>query len=651
MIPLSSLSRSFLRSTLAAALPLALLLALPAAAENETEAAGESPAGHAAPAPALRLEVPLPSRPFDILPVSQIEKGQKGYGVSVFSGSEPERFEVEVIGVWRNATPELSYVLARLSGQDLERSGILQGMSGSPVFIDDKLVGAVSFSFPFGLDPIAGITPIAVMRTLAGAEGGLGQPLEGSDQALDIRQAALAPSAPDLVPSFEEMVERSFDSSWLERHLNLLSPAASSEARRPALMWTAAGFGERARGLLAGPLGQLAPASGLPPLTGGSGSSLGGLVEDPELQPGDAVALALVRGDLSLAAHGTVTDRVGDSIVAFGHPVYSLGPVRLPMTESEVIAPISSANSSFKLSNAGRLLGVFDQDRESGAHGVLGVEPVMVPLSVRLRGVVDRDYRMELANSPLFKPTLIATTAFGALGSGSFASGYQGLDVEATFHLAGREPLQVAQSFDGNQAASNTVVYLLTFAAFLELNELEPTSIERVDITITQAPGPRGETLLSTRAEKTEMRPGETARIWLETQPFRGPKERRLLEVPLPEDLEDGRYYLMIGDGTSMDAARIAVEKRQATTFDQQLAGFREFHSRKELHVLGLAPAKGRAVAGETLPDLPPSVRSVYGDAGAPLHLRIVDEQIQQAERPIEGIHRVDLQIRRRADG
>ncbi|MEO1369637.1 MAG: hypothetical protein AAFX50_20855, partial [Acidobacteriota bacterium] len=404
----------------------------------------------------------------------------------------------------------------------------MQGMSGSPVFVDGKLIGAVSFSFTFGLDPIAGITPIGSMRSLAEAGGGL----RDSDVARASTGAGAIPFPAGLVPSFADLraaaaggagapaADRAAVPALLEKHLRLLSAPTPLDGARPALSWTAAGFGGMTRELLGTRLGPLVPLAGGGAAAGaGSGGSALGtaqLADASDLGPGDAVALVLVQGDLSLAAHGTVTDRVGDSIVAFGHPVYSLGPVRLPMARSDVITTIPSRSSSFKLSNAGELIGVFDQDREPGAHGVLGAAPDLVPVTVQLSGLADRSYRLELADSSIFKPTLTAVSMLGALTSGSYSTGFLGLDLEARLQIDGHDDLLLAQSFDGSQASMNAVVYLLTVAAFLELNEERPTSITGMDLKLHQAADPRLTTLLGARAAKERVTPGEKVPVWID---------------------------------------------------------------------------------------------------------------------------------------
>ncbi|MEM1183032.1 MAG: SpoIVB peptidase S55 domain-containing protein [Acidobacteriota bacterium] len=668
-------SKSRPSATSAALLTLfGLLLSIPAVADDVSGSADPATLGVPEMPDSIGLDrelaallpgVDVGQLPLETLAPHLLERGQKGYGISVFAGQERERFDVEVIGLWQGASPEITHILTRLSGKGLERSGVMQGMSGSPVFIDGKLIGAVAFSFSFGLDPIAGITPIDSMRALATAAGGLGIGSTerenrvangpGNPTLARVAQGAQRRLPRDLVPSFDDLRSAAVGSiepagqglesvpHLLERHLGLLVGPQGPEGARSALSWTAGGFAGASRELLGARLGALAPLAGGGMSAGGSKS--GELADASDLGPGDAVALVLVQGDLSLAAHGTITDRVGDSIVAFGHPVYSLGPIRLPMARSDVITTIPSRSSSFKLSNAGPLIGVFDQDREPGAHGVIGAQPGLVPMRVELRGLSERNYELELADSSMFKPTLTAVGVLGALNSGSYSTGFLGLDLEARLSLDGYDDLVLAQSFDGSQSSMNAVVYLLTIAAFLELNEENPTPITGMEVNLHQYAKPRLTKLLGARAPKTRVVPGEKVPVWIDLQPQRGERTRVQIDVEIPDNAPLGRYWAMIGDGTSMDAARLLIEKRTPENFEQQLEAMRAFHSRKQLHVIGLTASNGRSHAGDVLPDLPPSMRAVYAGEGESLQLRIVDDQETAWQDPLEGIFRVDFVV------
>ncbi len=565
----------------------------------------------------------------ETFPAEEVSRGQKGYGLSVFAGTEPERFEVEVLGVLHHSTPELSYILARLSGQDLERSGVAAGMSGSPVYIDGRLAGAVAFSYLFGLDAIAGITPIGAMRRLSELPA-----------AMPARPTA---APPGLEIDFGDLLDRDFAGDLLSRQIDRWR-ASSLSGARSAVQWTASGFGGAATALLTRAFGDLTPAGS----TGG-----GGVATAAELAPGSAVAAVLVRGDLNLAGHGTVTDRQGDEILAFGHPMFSLGPVNLPLAPSEVVTVIANAANSFKVSNAGEVIGAFDQDRQAGVRGRLGLSAPTTPLRVSLRGLTEREYRMEVANLPQLRPILLAISALGALDSGSYAAGFQGIDLDATIALEGHGDLRLRQSFAGDQAGIGSIIYLLGFAAYLEFNPLSEVEIESVDVELTQVERPHSATLVAAHPERTRVEPGQRVPVTLELQAFRGERYRHRLEVEVPAAAPDGRYVVLVGDGTSMDAVRLQVERRQPASFDQALALLRSFHSRRELVAIGLLSAPGLAVAGEALPNLPGSVRSIFAAGGiapgAPLGLDVAHEQVEVLDRPIDGVARIDLEVRRRA--
>ncbi|MEE8525430.1 MAG: SpoIVB peptidase S55 domain-containing protein [Thermoanaerobaculia bacterium] len=587
---------------------------------------------------------------------SELMRGQKGYGLSVFSGTEPERFEVEVLGVMRNSRPEMSYILARLTGQDLERSGVAAGMSGSPVYIDGRLAGAVAFSWLFGLDAIAGITPIDAMRRLSDLP-------EAELPQASPRSFGAAAQASGLKVSFEDLVKREFSADQLESELQRLAWAPPGAAgATTALHWTASGFGAAAFGLLERAFGGLTgsglPGSGLPaagapaPATAAAGMLAGGQSEaGGDLVPGSAVAALMVQGDLSLAGHGTVTDRHGDEILAFGHPMFALGPVDLPLASSEVVTVISSAFNSFKLSNAGAVIGAFDQDRQAGVRGRLGRTASTTPLRVELDGLAQHEYHMRVANIPQMRPLLIAISALGALDSGSYSGGSQGLDLVAEFDLPDYEKLIVRQSFDGDQAGMQSILYLLNFALYLENTTLAQVEIAAVDVELDQVDRPRSATLVAAHPERRRVEPGATVPVTLELQPFRGERYREKFEVEIPEHAADGRYVVILGDGTSMDAVRLAVERPAPQTIEQVLSFLGSLHSRRQLQAFGLVSGNGLALAGEALPDLPSSVRSVFNAAATavrvPLTLTIVHEQLTSLERPIDGVARIDFQVER----
>ncbi len=613
-----------------------------------------------------------------VMPVDQIVRGQTGYGISVFQGSERERFEVEVIGVMHNQTAELSYVLARLSGHDLETSGVAAGMSGSPVYIDDKLVGAVAFSWNFSRGAIAGITPIEGMRKLGTAYSDLdagASPSSTSPRATSSRAEsgptndALAPSHPmprslvprNLVPSLESLITRELDLDLLDRALERLRPA-SSDGTQPAMLWQASGFSDTAAARLRQAVGTLSTNGSLSPWSQGAGRSKASQTsaasadvtsaEAPgmgALQGGDAIAMPLITGDLGLAAHGTITEVDGDRLVAFGHSVFGLGPTRVPMARSEVLTVISSLSSSFKLSNAGPIIGAFNQDREAGAQGIIGLDAPMIPLTVGLRGLEQRDYTMQLADLPSLFPTLVSIAVFGALNAGSYSAGDMGVDLGARIRLTGHDDLVLDQSFDSDNAAGEALVYLLGVVAYLVGNDLEAARIEGLDVTIEQSPRPRVASILSAHTSRTSVAPGDEVTVTLTLQPFRDAITRHQVPVTIPKNTPDGRYIVFIGDAVSVDGALQTVAPRTARTFEQALDIIGSYHNDRELAVLGLVGGAGLSVDGTLMPGLPGSMRSLIADSGRPrtsLSLVVSDHTILPAPTPLTGVARIDFQVR-----
>ncbi|HUF78153.1 MAG TPA: SpoIVB peptidase S55 domain-containing protein, partial [Thermoanaerobaculia bacterium] len=573
--------------------------------------------------------VPEPGLRVPTLPIEQVERGQTGHGLTVFSGTEPERFEVEVIGVLRNPDPRASYVLARLSGHGLDQSGVISGMSGSPVFIDDRLVGAVAFAWPFAKEAIAGITPIDAMRSIAELPSGL------------LREPLPMVGGPRV--EIADLLSGQLPEDYLEETMAALAPRSHGAAAgaAAAIGWMTSGFGEGALSVLARSLGMAAA---------------GGRTDGPlaELRPGAPVAAVLVDGDLQLAATGTVTERTGSEVLAFGHSFLGLGPLSLPMASSEVLTVLPSNYSSFKISNLGPVVGAFEQDSQAGVRGRIGAVAPMIPYTLRIQGLRDQEFRMRLAALPQLVPALIAASTIGGLDSATFSNGPQGIDLEATFRLGGGwGELPVRQSFDGPNAANEAAGHLVAYSAFLTGTALARVEITGLDVTLTQSASPRTVALVGGHAEQTVVRPGDRVRLNLELKNYQGESFRRAVEVSVREDLPAGPLILLVGDGESADAARLALQPTEPKSFAQALALLRTFHSKRELLVLQVFGGSGVSVAGSALPRLPGSIRSIWQAAGAsgtakPLAVAVEEVAVESLGFPAEGIVRIDLEVRRR---
>ena len=571
----------------------------------------------------MGAETPTPSLAAagELFPLDSVRAGLTGYGLSVFQGAIPERFEVEVLGVWRNTQPSTSFILARLKGRGLESSGVIAGMSGSPVYVDGRLLGAVSFSWLFANEAVAGITPIEQMRHLSVGESSTSSSSTGHRfrEPRDLISGSL---------TWEEILEPlgSLEGTGLDSAIS-------------GVQWSTVGFGSATRESLKVALDSLSPA--------GQAAAAG----DSELVAGSSVSGVLVDGDLRLAATGTVTERRGNEILAFGHPFLGVGPLSLPMATSEVVTVISSQMNSFKIANLGAVVGAFEMDRAAGIRGRVGAEAPMIPVSVRIAGLVDRQFALRVADLPLLTPTLVAISTLGSLEAASQTNGSQGLDLEARFDMAEWGELEIRQSFDGELASQEAAFYLFAFTDFFLNNRFARVNLDSVDIELEQHAEPRTARLVGAHVSQTLVRPGDRIELVVDLQAYRGDTFRATLALDVPTGLPEGRYSLLVGDGVSVDIARLEVEKTAPQTFPQALRFLRSFHSSRELVALGVFRGEGLSVGGEVLPQLPASVRSLWSAApstsATPLRLAVAQESVIELDQPLEGIVRVDLEVQR----
>ena len=288
-------------------------------------------------------------------PLKDLRQGMHATGRTVFAGDKVEDFQVEILGVLENSGPKQSIILGRLSGGPLEKTGVMQGMSGSPVYIDGKLVGAVAMAFPFSKEPIAGIRPIEEMVTEQ--PGGDGK-----------ARAGFSLSGDNLMAQFPKRDSRgSFDSKLDSKLIDIATPVSFS-------------------GFSAGTLEHFAPqlrSLGLEPRQGVSGgASTAAKPASGPLQPGSMISVQLASGDLSIGADGTVTHIDGNRIYAFGHRFLSVGSTELPFARASVITLLANLSSSFKISSSGEWLGAITSDHNTAVAGELGRRPRMVPLSI-----------------------------------------------------------------------------------------------------------------------------------------------------------------------------------------------------------------------------------------------------------------------------
>jgi hypothetical protein len=293
-------------------------------------------------------------------------------------------------------------------------------------------------------------------------------------------------------------------------------------------------------------------------------------------------------------------------------------------------------------------VGAFDQDRGPGVRGRIGLDAPMVPLTVT---VGERVFHMRLADVPPLLPQMLAVSELGSLDAAGHSAGSQSLTLEARFDLKGHPDLRIVPDFDGASAGIESALYLLSLGSFLTQNRLEDVGLEGISVKVEVREGEQSALLLGAHADHALVRPGDTVALDLDLQAFRGAALRHSVSVTVPPDLANGRYSLLVGDGPSVDVARLGFENASPENFAQVLEILGALHSRRDLVVLGFSAAKGLEVSGQAMPRLPGSMRAVWGAAGSwsvvPLRVAVAQQEVERMNVPIVGAVRVDLEVRR----
>ncbi|MFY9553514.1 MAG: SpoIVB peptidase S55 domain-containing protein [Blastocatellia bacterium] len=550
----------------------------------------------------------------NLMPLDQVHPGMKGHGMSVFQGSKPERFEVEILGTLEGVpNPKQSIVIARLSGPLVDRTGVFAGMSGSPVYIDGKLVGAVAYAFPFAKEPIAGITPIKYM--------------------IDIfEQGQKEEQRSSQVVSFKTLIGQSastsFDSLPALPLAQLGARAAGNAALTPyvgqtivpiATPVTFSGISQNVVDSFAGDLRRI----GIQPIAGvGGGSSLGPMVRanDNTLTAGSSVSAQLVRGDFTIEAAGTVTYRDGDRIYAFGHPFLSSGATSWPMAESSIVTVVPNLNNSFKLSAAGNLVGSINQDRATGIYGQLGDQPRMVPVRVTVHTSRNKTetYSFEIVSDPFLTPLLTRITMFSAITATERQIGNQTLKLKGTIAIDGQPDILLDNSFASpNGVALFTVNAVAQPLAVLLNSGFNALDLRGIDVDVTSTDSRSSGSLNRVWIDKTEVRRGESIEMQAFARNDNGSEFVERIPLMIPADSPIGPLVITVGDGASLNQADRAQPSAEFSPRDlgQLVRAINKLKRNNRLYVRVMRAGTGAIVNNEEMPVLPPSMLATLGSS------------------------------------
>ena len=554
------------------------------------------------------------------MPVDEIRRGMTGVGLTVFEGSRRDEFGVEILGVLRNVLgPRRDIVVARLSGGPLADTGVVQGMSGSPVYIDGRLIGAVSYALgSFAKEPIAGITPIDEMVA------------SDANRNPATRLARIPPQFPMTAGGLEALVsertERPAPFALHSADVQTLGLAQQSLGNAGAMLRPIAtpvvlgGFAPQIQDLWIAALG----AGGF------SAAGVGGQAAQPvageALQPGDAVGAALVQGDLMMAATGTVTMVEDDRVYAFGHPFYNLGPIRFPMTRAAVTTVLPSLALSSKIAAIGEVVGTLDQDRATGIFGTLGRGPRMVPVRIDLDapGQNQRQtFRFEIVEDRLFTPLLTYSGVLSTFLSWTRQLGASTYSVSSTTRVDGHDDVAFEDVYSGNIAliaAAGAVANPLT--ALLN-NDIAAVDVEGIEISIAAAEEPRTAVLERVWLDTARVRPGGTVRLHVLARGYRGADLIETVDIDIPSNVS-GAVQLQVSDAAALNASErlLGQPARTPRTVAQLIELLNTTRRGNRLYVKLMRSQPGAVVKGATMPALPASVLAVLESdrSGSGLH-------------------------------
>jgi hypothetical protein len=555
---------------------------------------------------------PLAAAAGDILPLDEVRPGMKGVGRTVFEGTRIEEFSVEIIGVLDNIGPKQSLILARLQGGPLANTGVIAGMSGSPVFVGGKLIGAVAYGFPFSKETIAGITPIGEMIELTRTDADLPRAASARFPRPSAGLAAPLDRAAMIAAMRRPMQSISLHGAALRE--GSLPAAMAGNALRPlALPLMFSGFDaatfDWARDVFSG--------LGFAPVMGGAGA--GRLPEPlPDLAPGGPIGVSLVEGDLDLSVTGTITHIDKDRVYAFGHPFYNLGPTQFPMKKAYVYSVFPSMYQSWKISVPGEPVGTIEQDRTTAIAGRLGKTPRMIPVEVRLgtsRGQ-ERTFSFRMVEDELFSPVLAFVSLASVLQANERNYGTSTIRVDARLTLSDGREIRVDDLFTQEQPALQASALVAAPLAYLMSNGFERVRVERLDVDASSLETIQTAQIQRAWIERTgPIRPGTVVPLRVLLRTYRGEIKSETVPIPIPANAPAGSYSVLVADGVAL----AQIEQREMRQvfeprdLDQLIRAINGLRRASHLYVRLLRPDEGAIVAGEYFQSLPPSVLSVLG--------------------------------------
>ncbi|KXK00932.1 MAG: SpoIVB peptidase S55 [Acidobacteria bacterium OLB17] len=540
----------------------------------------------------------------ETMPLSEVRAGMKGTARTVFSGSKPEEFGVEILGIVPNGIgPRQDLIVGKLSGANADRTLVFAGMSGSPVYVDGKLVGAISYSFPYAKEAICGITPIGNMISMFARPSA--ETRAGASKASFTYSELMSANWRAITGPFSAMAPA--DAVVSGGAASELAPVVGQTFRPIATPLAFGGFSQATIDAFAPDLmraGMLSVAT-----VGGSGDMDFKKPTATTLLGGDSIVVGLARGDLSVSAAGTVTLRDGEKIYAFGHPYFSLGSIELPMSESHVVTVVPNLNNSFKLAVPDSAVGTLTQDRATGIYGILGRPPKMLPVELHVRTSRGRDetIRFETVVDDFLSPLLLNAGTMNTIVGNERSIGDTTIDIKGKISVKGLPDVNIVRRYSGPSAAATAAASPSVPLAALLNAQLAGVDITGISLDIVVNEGSKLAGLERITVDRDEVRAGEAVNVLATFKRQDGTLFTKPFSLSIPAEATPGSLTLTIADGNTVQQAS-AVQQFEPRDPNELIATLNSLRRSDRLYAVFSRKAAGAIVGASEMSDLPPSM-------------------------------------------
>ncbi|MBN2318342.1 MAG: hypothetical protein JXR49_04660 [Acidobacteria bacterium] len=558
--------------------------------------------------------LPIARANTEFFDINDLKPGMKGVGKTCFRGDRPEEFQVEILGVLRGFEAGADAVLARLSGEMLDETGVFEGMSGSPVFIDGKLLGAVAFTYSYAKEAICGITPITQMVD-SFKESPTPEIEFHLDTQIDVFSKATISSPGIRNLSTGHAIFRG------DGETQLMPESLQSHALVPiATPLSLGGFDAKTLQLFQ-PKFRVMGLSILQGVGGMRPEDSSGFMADPDttaLEPGSNIIIPLIRGDLEVSAGGTVTYIDGDKLYAFGHSLLELGFTDLPVHKARTMFIFPSLQSSFKILEMGEAVGSIRQDRGMGIFGRLGETTRMIPLKVRIKTSrrLYKTFEYEMVQDRLLTPLLVNLAVYNSIAISERGQGVLTIDVQGKVRVKNEEAVEVYNRFSSDSGVADAI----SVSAALPVNYLlafgyKNLDIEDIDLTITVQESDRSALLDSIRLNRTEAKAGDSLELEISCKKANGDTIQNVYPLQIPSNITPGPLHLLVADGTTLMSMDEQPEDEILVprNLSHLIRLINNLRKNDHLYIRMFRRETGAVVKGEGLPGLPPSILSILG--------------------------------------